>query len=642
MFRISDAAADESAGQIQFVLRRTRTTQVAKVRVQTVPGTALASADYTPLDQVITFAAGEASKVVTVLLTNDIYKETSENFSLRVRGVSNAVNGDDGSATGVITDLSDTATRPPSAPASPPSLSVDDVTIAEGAPNAPVVVRKHGVLNGLPSTFTLYTINGTAVAPGDYAQQQINVTFAADETSRTINIPLTDDSAPEQPEFFNVQLVPGANSKLYDGTAVVTITDSDTAPVDPPPPQTQTCPDGTVIPATSTCPETPPPTIPQQVDIPTDTLAGLNGMLVSHDYTTDLQVSGGGTGAIPGQMPAADPVGAYRQICGDGFLRKMDPILYPGQEVAGHLHDFSGDRGVNPNSTVTTLLNTSDSTCNHNPTTNQAAQNSVYWITALLDGKGNVVRPDYNSVYYKRRPANNVDCGDPSSAPNKIGICIPFPNGLRIISGSLLTPGQFAPANYRTDAGRYVYVNCHGTGAVSGRYANLQEAYNASPICPNLTVVIEFPDCWNGQYLWKVDRSHLVYGQYDNNGRFKCPATHPYKITTVTIHYEYTIDANWPTYKFASDDMDPTQPRGWSLHADAWLVWDERVKQLFHVGNGTVAGCIEGHRDCSGGDLGMGLQLKGAAQPTYGFTNPNRLTPISSLPAADRPDMTGH
>jgi hypothetical protein len=313
----------------------------------------------------------------------------------------------------------------------------------------------------------------------------------------------------------------------------------------------------------------------------------------------------------------------------------MDPILYPGQEVAGHLHNFSGDKLVDDDSTQQTLLNTGESTCNDQPGTGRASQNAVYWITALLDGVGNVVRPDYNSVYYKRRPAGHPDCGDPVET-TKTGICIPFPNGLRMISGSKLVAGQYGPLNFRTDGGRPVYFNCHGPGAVAGRYANLAQAFSSSPVCPNLSVIIDFPDCWDGSWLWKTDRSHIVYAKYDNNGRLKCPLTHKYKIHVVSIHYEYRTDANWPTYKLASDDMDPTQPRGWSLHADAWLAWDERAKQEF------TANCTDRHLNCSGGDLGSGRKFKGAGQPTYGFTNPNRLTPISSLPVEDRPDHTGH
>jgi hypothetical protein len=742
-FTVADAVADENAGQIQFAIRRlTAISSTARVRVTTRNGTATSPGDYSAAAATITFAPGESAKVVTITLTDDTIRETTENFALKIAPVYNARIWDDGSATGTITDKSDSASAPPPiVPTSPPSLSVDDVTIAEGAPIAPVVIRKHGVLNASPSTFTIYTINGTATAPGDYTQVQTQITMGAAETSTTVNIALADDIAPEAQEFFSVQLTPVTNAKLYDGTATVTITDSDVEPppvvipppippvvstdpivcaeavgnchvglwrtgniaeastltwsttpgtatagsdytaatgtvtfpagvqagsfqvpitndtadepdetlsinltpvtnitlgavgnltivdddLPPPPPQMQTCPDGSIIPIEDTCPEAPQ----QQVDIPSPSLAGL-ALNVNHNYLLDIDPNGG----TPPDA-GVDPLGAYRQICGDGFLRKMDPILYPGQEVAGHLHDFSGDKMVDDDSTETSLLNTGEATCNDQPGTGRASQNAVYWITSLLDGVGNVVRPDYNSVYYKRRPDTHVDCGDPALT-TKTGICIPFPNGLRMIAGSKLVPGQFTPLNYRTDGGRPVYFNCSGTGAVAGRYANLASAYAASPICPTLAVVVDFPDCWDGAYLWKVDRSHMAYAKYDNNGRLKCPTTHKYKIHTVSIHYFYRTDANWPTYKLASDDMEPTQPRGWSLHADAWLVWDERAKQTM------TANCTNRHLNCSGGQLGDGTKFKGAAQPTYGFQNPNRLTPISSLPPEDRPDHTGH
>jgi len=43
-------------------------------------------------------------------------------------------------------------------------------------------------------------------------------------------------------------------------------------------------------------------------------------------------------------------------------------------------------------------------------------------------------------------------------------------------------------------------------------------------------------------------------------------------------------------------------------------------------------GCINKGLDCSGGDLGNGLQLVGASQPSYGWVNPN---PISTTAMAD-------
>lgn len=726
-FSITDAVADENAGQIQFAIRRlTAFGSTSRIRVNTRNGTATSPGDYSAASATLTFAPGEINKVVTITINNDTIREPTESFALKLTPVSNARLWDDGSATGTITDKSDSAaTPPPVIPVSPPSLSVDDVTIAEGAPIAPVVIRKHGAASTLPSTFTVYTINGTATAPGDYTQMQTQITLGAAETSTTINIPLADDEAPEATEFFSVQLTPVSNAKLYDGTATVTITDSDVTPppIDPPPPTSipsvslddrncaetgnctvslwrsgniaspstvawstiaggtatagsdYTASSGTVnfaagvqmgsflLPIASDTTDEPdetvrvsltpvtnieigpvgqltildddvPPQEPQppqqQVDIPSPSLSGM-ALTVNHNYLLDIDPNGG----TPPDN-GSDPVGAYRQICGDGFLRKMDPILYPGQEVAGHLHDFSGDKMVDDDSTEQTLLNTGESTCNDQPGTGRASQNAVYWITSLLDGAGNVVRPDYNSVYYKRRPDTHVDCGDPALT-TKTGICIPFPNGLRMIAGSKLVPGQYGPLNFRTDGGRPVYFNCSGGGgAVSGRYANLEQAYTTSPICPVLTVIVTFPDCWDGQYLWKTDRTHIVYAKYDNNGRLKCPVTHKYKIHTVEIHYVYRTDANYYRYKLASDDMEPTQPRGWSLHADAWLVWDERAKQTMS------ANCTDRHLNCSGGQLGDGTKFRGAGQPTYGFTNPNRLTPISSLPPEDQPDHTGH
>ena len=67
---------------------------------------------------------------------------------------------------------------------------------------------------------------------------------------------------------------------------------------------------------------------------------------------------------------------------------------------------------------------------------------SAYWMPAMLDGKGNVVRPDYVQIYYKRRPATDPIVSDPTN-PQYEGKAHPVPNGLRFIFGfNMLNPTQ--------------------------------------------------------------------------------------------------------------------------------------------------------------------------------------------------------
>ena len=140
---------------------------------------------------------------------------------------------------------------------------------------------------------------------------------------------------------------------------------------------------------------------------------------------------------------------------------------------------------------------------------------------------------------------------------------------------------------------------------------------------------IEAPDCWDGRRLDSPDhRSHVAYARYGDWGYLKCPSTHPYVIPAFTLAAWYSVNAgdDLTLWQFSSDAMAPGQPHGFTMHSDYFEAWDPAVKVMWH------AGCINLLLNCSGGDLGDGKQLKGAAQPPYGWTNPVHLVPIPTMP----------
>ena len=124
------------------------------------------------------------------------------------------------------------------------------------------------------------------------------------------------------------------------------------------------------------------------------TLGGLAAIASNFDVNTAIWNSGSNPGS-----GAPDIVGAFRFICGAGQLSYDDPILYPGQPGKSHLHQFYGNVAADANSTYASLRAGGDSTCNWTGK-GVAANRSAYWMPAMLDGKGNVVRPDYVSIYY--------------------------------------------------------------------------------------------------------------------------------------------------------------------------------------------------------------------------------------------------
>ena len=98
-----------------------------------------------------------------------------------------------------------------------------------------------------------------------------------------------------------------------------------------------------------------------------------------------------------------------------------DPIVYPGRPGAAHLHVFFGNTGIDANSTVSSLMNSGNSTC-RGGTLNR----SSYWFPAMYDSQsGEVQTPDDGIFYYKT--GYNMDATT----------IRPMPAGLRMIAGDV-------------------------------------------------------------------------------------------------------------------------------------------------------------------------------------------------------------
>jgi hypothetical protein len=98
----------------------------------------------------------------------------------------------------------------------------------EGAGSAAVIVtRGSGAASGVTVQFA--TSNGSALAGSDYTATSGTLTFAADETSKLIDVPLVDDSVQESAETFVVTLTnPGGGATLGTfAVAQVVIVDND-------------------------------------------------------------------------------------------------------------------------------------------------------------------------------------------------------------------------------------------------------------------------------------------------------------------------------------------------------------------------------------------------------------------------------
>jgi hypothetical protein len=122
----------------------------------------------------------------------------------------------------------------------PPTLSIDDVTVAEGAGTASFTVTRSGATGGT-TTVDYATAGGTATSDTDFTAASGTLSFAPGITTQTITVSITDDLIVEGSEVFTVGLSNIADATsgaaaISDSSGAGTITDNDVVSPPPPPP----------------------------------------------------------------------------------------------------------------------------------------------------------------------------------------------------------------------------------------------------------------------------------------------------------------------------------------------------------------------------------------------------------------------
>ncbi len=108
-------------------------------------------------------------------------------------------------------------------------LSAATYTVAESASNVVITLSRSGTVTAAASVvFT--TTNGSATAGADYTNSTLTVNFAANETTKTVQIPILEDGAFEGAETVTITLTGPVGATLgTPTTATLTITDNDAA-----------------------------------------------------------------------------------------------------------------------------------------------------------------------------------------------------------------------------------------------------------------------------------------------------------------------------------------------------------------------------------------------------------------------------
>lgn len=191
------------------------------VNYATANGTATtANSDYQSKTGSLTFAQGETSKSVTVLVNGDSVNELDETFLLKLSGASGATFT---KSQGVGTILNDDST----------ALSVSDVSHSEG--NSGTTSYAFTVNLSSPSseevTVQVSTADDSAtLAGGDFQALAMQLTFAPGEVSKTVTVLVNGDDLNEVDEFFFLQLSSPVGATINDGLGLGTILNDDPEP----------------------------------------------------------------------------------------------------------------------------------------------------------------------------------------------------------------------------------------------------------------------------------------------------------------------------------------------------------------------------------------------------------------------------
>ncbi len=197
--------------------------QQVSVNYATDNGTATGGSDYVAIpNSLLVFNPGETSKQISVNILGDFEVEPDENFLVNLTGAINANIVDSQGVGSLINDDTPGTIQ----------FSSATYTVSESDGNAVVTITRSGGLSqGVSVRFV--TVDGTAHQGADYVSVRTAVVFEPGQASKTVNIPINNDSVDEPDETINIALESPTGGAVLGSpiNGVITITDDDTPPV---------------------------------------------------------------------------------------------------------------------------------------------------------------------------------------------------------------------------------------------------------------------------------------------------------------------------------------------------------------------------------------------------------------------------
>lgn len=312
--------------------------------------------------------------------------------------------------------------------------------------------------------------------------------------------------------------------------------------------------------------------------------------------------------------------GIFRINCDFAHSSYDDPIVFPSQDNAAHLHRFYGNTLLDENSDLSSLFTTGESSCQGN-----ILNRSAYWIPALLAPKYNrdtnqIIIDESGNMLFDVVPAvvgNDDEAHEVfyySASVDDLESIQPIPLGLKMIAGDHMS---MAGMEQDSSVVRWHCQSWESSDATNPQWsANIPECFAPD----RLRMDVFFPSCWNGLDLDSEDhKSHLAYPVSSNDEQV-CPSSHPVPIIRVSFHYAFGVkpDVYHPEtlstrgWRLASDmfEVSANEFGGYSLHADWFNAWDPEVLNM------VLEGCIQNELDCHDGNLANGYRLSGTRPGT--------------------------
>jgi hypothetical protein len=255
-------------------------------------------------------------------------------------------------------------------------------------------------------------------------------------------------------------------------------------------------------------------------------------------------IPGGSSGASEATPPLRGV--NFISVCAFSHRGPDDPIVLPRQPGFSHDHTFIGNDSTNAFSTPASLRSAT-TTCR------RSGDHAAYWVpTLFLDGQA--VVPATAIAYYRRLVKKPLK---------------PFPAGIQIVAGN-----SKATAPQRLTV---TYWDC-------GDQVNIPPTASA-PSCVDgqLSLHVNFPDCWDGKNLLYDNQKNTAYSV---NG--VCPRRYPVAMPALQLVLRYPANLPAGNVELASGGQ-------YSGHADFMNAWDQQALTKL------VASCLNKYRHCGTG-----------------------------------------